>query len=295
MKVLLTGASGLLGGYLQPALRTAGVTLVPVSHMTPPRDPDGIVCDLTDERAATQLVAQIAPDLIIHGAALTDVDLCEAEPALADAVNRRSTEHLAAAAEKSGARLAFVSTDSVFDGVGGNYAEDAEPTPLNEYARSKVRAESHALATTRGICFRTNFFGRSDRGHGLAEWLLRELGAEREVIGFEDVLFTPLYCRDAAEAIAELALGDVRGIVHLSGDPLNKFEFALLVAEHFGFDGSFVRRGTVADVQLKAPRPRNTTLDNTLLQSLLGRQLRGTKAAVAAMAADDPAPGRPRT
>jgi dTDP-4-dehydrorhamnose reductase len=292
VKVLLTGASGLFGGYLEPALAARGATVVPVWHATRPVDGRGFRCDLTDERAATDLVEEVAPDVIVHGAALTDVDRCEAEPELADAINRRSTELLARAAEARGARLVFISTDSVFDGTRGSYTELDAPAPLNEYARSKLRAEAHALGTPLGVCFRTNFFGRSIRGHGLAEWLLRELGAGRDVIGFEDVVFSPLYCGDAATALAELALNDVVGVLHLGGDPINKYEFGVLVADAYGLDRSLVHPGSVAEVRLRAPRPLNTSLDSSAARSLLHSPLRDVEAAVAEMAASEPAAGR---
>lgn len=288
MKILLTGATGLLGGYLEPVLRASGATVVPVSHTSPPA-PGGMRCDLTDEQATADLLAAVSPDVIVHAAALTDVDRCEAKPALADRINRRSTELLC----RADARVVFVSTDSVFDGTRGNYAEGDVPAPVNEYARSKLRAEAHVLAAG-GLCVRTNFFGRSQRGHGLAEWLLRELGAGNQVTGFEDVIFTPLYCADVAAALGELAAGDAEGVLHLGGERIDKYDFGVLVASSFGLDESLVQRGSITDVSLRAPRPLDTSLDNGLARATLRTPLRGIETAVGAMAADDPAPGRTR-
>lgn len=287
MKILFTGATGLLGGYLEPALRATGATVVPVSH-TSTALAGGVNCDLTDATATSQLLDRVEPDVIVHAAALTNVDRCESEPHLADQVNRLSTELLAA----SDARLVFISTDSVFDGTRGGYSEGDDPAPVNEYARSKLRAEAHVLATERGVCVRTNFFGRSRRGHGLAEWLLRELEAEREVVGFEDVVFSPLYCRDTADGLAEIALGEITGLLHLGGTAVNKYDFGVLVAERFGFDPSLVQRGSIADVDLRAPRPLDTSLDSTRARDVLDSTLRSVEEAVAAMASDDPVPGR---
>ncbi|NUR77106.1 MAG: SDR family oxidoreductase [Thermoleophilia bacterium] len=287
MKILLTGATGLLGSYLEPALRASSATVVPVSHTSPPLS-GGVNCDLTDPEATARLLDVQEPDVIVHAAALTNVDRCETEPDVADRMNRLSTELLAAAP----ARLVFISTDSVFDGTRGGYSEDDEPAPVNEYARSKLRAEEHVLATASGVCVRTNFFGRSSRGHGLAEWLLRELEAEREVVGFEDVVFSPLYCRDVAHALVEIALGDVTGLLHLGGPAVNKYDFGVLVAERFGLDPSLVKRGSIAEVALRAPRPLDTSLDSARAHSLLETPLHGVEEAVSAMARDEPVPGR---
>jgi dTDP-4-dehydrorhamnose reductase len=290
VKVLLTGSSGLLGGYLLPALLAHDVTVVPVTH-TARAPAGGVACDLTDASATSELLEEVAPDVIIHAAALTDVDRCEDDPDLADRVNHISTGLLAS----SNARLVFISTDSVFDGARGAYSEQDTPAPLNEYARSKLRAEERALAAPRGVCIRTNFFGRSNRGHGLAEWLLRELNAGRELVGFEDVVISPLYCHDAAEASAEIALGDAEGVLHLGGDAINKYDFGVLVAERYGLDPSFVRRGSLSEASMRAPRPLDTSLDSSRVRSLLHRPLRGAEEAVAEMAEREPAPGRERT
>lgn len=121
---------------------------------------------------------------------------------------------------------------------------------------------------------RTNFFGRSSRGHGLVEWLLRELRAGNEIVGFSDVIFSPQYCGTAAELLAELAASDARGLVHLgASDSVNKYEFALLVAEAYGLDRDLIRDGRLAEVPLIAPRPHDTSLVVTRAERLLGHPM----------------------
>lgn len=287
MRILITGASGLLGAYLAQAATSrrldasfVGLTLVPED------DPRWLRCDLTDPDSVTRLWERVAPQLVVHGAALTNVDLCERDPALADAVNRRATELLARHAVTSGTRLVYVSTDSVFDGRRGGYAETDEPAPLNVYARTKLEAEREAAAADDHLVVRTNFFGRSARGHGLAEWILRQLREGNEIVGFSDVIFSPLYCGDFAELVLDLALGDERGILHLGGSgSASKLEFAELVAATYGFDPSLVRPGRLDDLDLTAPRPLNTSLAVDRAERVLGRSLPPIESGIAAMRA----------
>lgn len=286
-RVLITGASGLLGGYLVRAARSRSLDAAFASGTTPGgHDPRWSSLDLTGERAVADLWDRMHPDLVIHAAALTNVDLCERDPALADAVNRGAVELLARQAAAHGARLVQISTDSVFDGSRGGYSETDEPAPVNVYARTKVAAEQEAATVDDHLVVRTNFFGRSSRGHGLAEWLLGELAAGKPIVGFSDVVFSPLYCGDFAELLLDLALGDERGILHLGGSgSVSKLEFAKLIAAAYGFDPSLVQPGRLADADLTAPRPLNTSLAVDRAERVLGRSLPPIESGIAAMRA----------
>lgn len=289
-RILITGASGLLGEYLARAAisRRLDASLVGLSFV-PDGDPRWERCDLTEPDSVARLWERVAPQLVVHAAALTNVDLCERDPALADAVNRRTTELLARHAATSGARLVYVSTDSVFDGRRGGYAESDEPAPLNVYARTKLEAEREAAAADDHLVVRTNFFGRSARGHGLAEWILRQLREGNEIVGFSDVAFSPLYCGDFAELLLELTLGETRGIMHVgAADAISKLEFAQVVARTAGYESPRIRTGRLTDVGLAAPRPLDTSLDS----SAAARQLGGlptVEEGVRRMTAESPA------
>jgi dTDP-4-dehydrorhamnose reductase len=287
MKTLLTGATGLFGPYLARALAAAGHETVAVGRSALPRSTDWVECDLTDPAATKELFARVDPELVVHAAALTNVDLCERDPELADAVNRGTTATLAKLAGAAGSRLVLVSTDSVFDGTRGGYVEEDPTNPLNSYARSKLAAEHELAELESSLVVRTNFFGLSGRGHGLAEWLLRELRAGNEIVGFADVVFTPLYCGTVAELVVELASSGENGMLHLgAGDAVSKLEFALLVADVFGFDRTLVKSGSLDDVGLTAPRPHDTSLISTRAEHLLGRGMPLVAEGVAALRAE---------
>jgi dTDP-4-dehydrorhamnose reductase len=121
---------------------------------------------------------------------------------------------------------------------------------------------------------RTNFFGRSHTGIGLADWLLRELGASRPVVGFQDVVFSALDVATLAALILELASTDIRGTLHLgASDAVSKFTFAQFVAKAYDFDPELVRPGLLADAGLSAPRPLDTSLDSGNAAKALGSAL----------------------
>jgi dTDP-4-dehydrorhamnose reductase len=287
--VLVTGATGLLGSHLVRALEGQD-DVVFAGHTNVPRgDRRWVTCDLTDAAALAELVRNHAPGLIVNCAALTNVDACETEPDLADALNAGAPTWLAALGVAAGFRLVQISTDSVFDGTDAPYAEDDVTAPLNEYARSKLAGEQGvAAAGGDHLILRTTFFGRSPIDTGLADWLIRELGAGREVTGFEDVRFSPLDASTLAGLILELARSDTHGTLHLgASDSVSKFEFALLVADAFGLDRSLIRPGRLADAALAAPRPFDTALDTGRAATALGRPLPSVAECIGRMRAAD--------
>ena len=285
--VILTGATGLLGSHLVPVLdeQAIAATLVGLANV-----PDGhdrwVRCDLTDESAVAELIATRRPRLVIHAAALTNVDTCEDDPALAAAVNAEAPGRLAQLTSEAGGRFVQISTDSVFDGRGGPYVEDDRTVPLNEYARSKLAGElAVAAGAPNHLVLRVNFFGRSPTGAGLADWLVRELSAGHAITGFDDVIFSPLDAATLSEAIVALAFGEQRGTLHLgASDAVSKFAFAQLVAEAHGLDPQLVRAGALADAKLTAPRPLDTSLDSSRAAAVLGRPLPTVAECVARLA-----------
>lgn len=267
--LLVTGASGLLGSALARAARRLGLSVTGTYHehaldLAVPM----VQADLADADGLRALAERLQPRWIAHCAAWTSVDGCEQDPARARRLNVDATAALASA----GGRLAYVSTDSVFDGKRGGYTEEDAPAPLNVYARTKLDGEKAAGGGA--LVVRTNLFGWSPRGASLAEWVLRELRAGRPITGFHDVRFAPLLADDLAELLLELMRRGERGLLHLgAAAPVSKLEFARLLAQAFGLDASLIRPGSVDAAPLKAPRPKDTSLDSRKAQALLGRAL----------------------
>lgn len=138
--IAVTGASGLLGACVLRSAIERGLDAAGLCNQHVLRDPALKICalDLTDHASTRKLLLDLRPDTIVHCAAATNVDWCEDHPAETDAINVRAVAVLAETAAAMNARLIYISTDSVFDGTKGGYAEADEPAPRNVYARSKL-------------------------------------------------------------------------------------------------------------------------------------------------------------
>ena len=276
-KVLVTGASGLLGANLvrhyAPKSETTGW------YATNPIEFEGTKIekvDITDEQAVSQALERIQPDLIVHCAAATNVEWCEQNPGKVKAINETATEFLATKAAGIGAKFVFTSTDSVFDGKNSKYTESDSPEPLNSYASGKVRSEkSVTRANPNTLIIRSYFYGYSPSGtRSLLEWVLVWAQSGNEVPGFKDSYFSPISIDDFADALDAAIKNNTSGLLHLgSSDKISKYEFAKIVMETYDCDMSRLKPITVDDIGLKADRPRDTSLDVSLLESIWGNSV----------------------
>jgi dTDP-4-dehydrorhamnose reductase len=229
--------------------------------------------DLDSADTLARQIADVGPDLIVHAAGLTSVDGCESDPVLARHVNADLARNVAAVAAVRGVRLIHVSTDHLFAGERGGYREHDAPQPLNEYARSKLLAEEWVgVVHPHALVLRTNFFGW---GHAtrqsFSDWIIHALRADREIMLFDDVYFTPLLADNVAMAAHRLVERSAAGVFNVAGDErVTKFEFAVRLARVFGLPEKNIRRGSMATANLQAARPRDMSLNNAKMRALLG-------------------------
>ena len=277
MRILITGASGLLGLNLAleavPDHQVFGVT-----HSTPLKTNAFTVlsANLLEPGALEYILEQAQPDWVIHCAALADLDTCEKNPELAQRINIKIPEKLAALVGRGGARLLHVSTDAVFDGKKGNYAEEDTPNPLSVYARSKLDAEFVVTnVNPEAIITRVNFFGFSPSGQrSLAEFFLINLQAGNPVNGFTDVFFCPLLVNDIAHIFFKLLDKELSGLYHVfSSECLSKHDFGVHIARQFELDETLITHSSVSDGNLKATRAPNLTMNTQRLATILGESM----------------------
>lgn len=273
---LITGATGFLGSnaprYLNPEIELIAATR---SGERPQRFSEAVALDLEDVAAAEGAIAQARPSVILHSAALANHEHCEADPELAHQINAVATTRLAGLAESLGARFIYISTDAVFDGARGNYAEADPVSPFSIYGETKLGGEAGALAETDALVIRTNFFGWSPSGkRSILEFFVNSLEGGTPVQGYTDFTVTSIYAGDLLERIELLTSTDMTGVVHLaSRDPLSKFNFGVGVADAFCLDSSLISPRSAASGSHGTSRIRDLSLSTELIASALGHAM----------------------
>lgn len=255
MRILITGANGQLGSELTALLGAAD------HHEVLGLDlPDH---DLTDRDHVLGVLTQWRPEAIIHGAALTAVDLCETEVELAHRVNCLATRYVADGARRVGAHVVYVSTDYVFDGTKAEpYLEWDRTNPQSVYGRTKLGGESEidpgwAIARTSWVC--------GEHGQNMVKTLLRLAAGDGEVRFVDDQRGHPTFAADLAPMVAKLAVERVPGVFHTTNQgAVSWFEFAREVFAAAGADPGRVAPISTAELDppRPAPRPANSVLDN---------------------------------
>ena len=265
-RILITGANGLVGQALvrrlcawpgADVLATGRQPESPVASFSGGYAP----LDVLDADAVEWAMQNFAPSVVLHAAATSQVEACEADKQHTWALNVDATAGLAAACHRHGARLVLLSTDFVFDGRSGPYAEDDRPFPINAYGRSKLAAEN-ALRLSRlseWAVVRTTLVYDQPEGDArlnLVTWLVRELEAGRPVRVASDQTRTPTYAPDLADGIERMLRLGRLGTYHLAGrETLSILDIARTVADVFDLDAGLIAPATTAELHPGAPRP----------------------------------------
>ncbi len=264
MRILITGAAGLLGSHLAAAWAmrhtVLGVDRNPWWGDAPVPLAQG---DLDRTGWIEKVMLDFRPDALVHCAAWADVDGCEKDPSRAYANHAELTRRIARALAP-GTRMVYISTDGVFKGDRPLAREEWLPCPRTVYGRAKRHGEWETeLAAENHLILRTNFYGwSSGRKKTFAEWLHEALALQREITLFDDFYFTPIYVADLAPLLGGLVESRHRGIFHLAGaQRVSKHEFGKEMARQADFSMSRVRVGSIRQAALVAPRPRDMSLD----------------------------------
>ena len=281
-RLLITGANGLVGQALvRAAAAWRGADVLATGRGAPvpmPTRTGGYTrLDVTDAEAVERVFQDFAPDAVLHAAGSAQVEACEADKEACWTLNVGATEAVAAACHRHGARLVLPSTDFVFDGAAGPYAETDRPAPINTYGRSKLAAENALRMSplTRWSVARTTLvFGAPDGPDprlDVVRWLLRELQAGRPVRVPNDQVRTPTYDVDLADGMLRLVRFDKSGVYHIAGrEVLTLPEIAQTIADVFELDASLIGTTTTADLHPGAPRPLRGGLLTLRAESEMG-------------------------
>ncbi len=224
--------------------------------------------DITNASAFESAMQQIRPDLIVHSAAIPDLDICEADPDRGFLVNYQGTCNVANAARQVGAGLVHISTDAVFDGKKRTPYVETDPTgPITVYGRSKLQAEEAAKSVERHWIFRVSvLFGPGKTN--FVEKGLRKIAAGEEYKVASDQMGNATLTSDAGLKIMEVVEAGHCGLYHLANQgACTRFELARTAAELSGFDPAKVIGIPDAQMQRRAPRLKYSVMEMTALKS----------------------------
>ncbi len=232
MRILITGAAGMLGTDLQETLH-AEHDLIPTDVMGDVR-----FLDVTDTQQVMTAVRDASPDAVVHAAAYTDVDGCEQDPDKAYRVNALGTWNVAAACAQVGCGLVYISTDFVFDGEKGEpYTEYDVPHPISHYGASKLAGEKHVLSLwPKHFVVRTAWlYGEHGKNFPLA--ILDAAKSRKQLKVVVDQIGSPTFTVDLADAIAKLIISPLYGTYHVTNQgSCSWYEFAKRILELVGIN-----------------------------------------------------------
>ncbi|MBX6312004.1 MAG: SDR family oxidoreductase [Isosphaeraceae bacterium] len=270
MRAIVIGGSGQIGGWLLRVLTERGHEAIGTYANTPF---SGLVhLDAADLAAAAAWLRSQRPEVVFYPAGFTWVDGCERDPETARSANRDQPLNLARAAADLGARFVYYSTDYLFDGQAGPYAEEAPPCPLNVYGRAKLEAE-HALAEALGdrlLILRTCWvYGPERQGKNFAYQVAQALSVGKPVVCPSDQSATPSYGPDVARASVLLVEGGQVGVIHVAGpETMDRPTFARRIALGFGLDPGLILAQPTAELGQETPRPLASGLRTPKLDAL---------------------------
>ncbi|MEM3081552.1 MAG: dTDP-4-dehydrorhamnose reductase [Nitrososphaerota archaeon] len=286
MKVLVTGGSCLPGSKTIKALLKKGYQVIAThnSHEIPIEDKDliKIRVNLLDVDILERLFKKHVPDAVVHMAALGDVDQCEKKKRAAWEVNVEGTVNIVTLALKYSSFFIYLSTDYVFDGAEGLYEEGSLPRPINYYGLTKLCGEvaSHSLTTDSAIVRTSTIYGLGPGRQNFAKLLVEKLSKGEKIKALEDQYTSPTHATLLGEAIAEVVDKRITGILHIAGERLSRYEFAVRVAESLGLDKSPIAPARMQEFSWIAPRPRDSSLKCEKTMSMLKTSFHTTHTAL---------------
>jgi dTDP-4-dehydrorhamnose reductase len=277
MKLLITGASGLLGINLaMEAMREHEIIGVDRGKLKSAPFPV-IKADLLQRNAIDSVLDLTQPDWLINCAALANLEECEEDPDRAKILNTDMPAELASACANRNIRFVHLSTDAVFDGEKEDfYTEEDEPNPLGVYSQTKLDGERTVFSeNSEAIVARVNFFGWSlTNRRSLGEFFVNNLSEGKYVNGFTDVIFCPMLVNHTACLLLEMLEKSLRGLYHVVGaQALSKYQFGVEIARIFGLREGLISPKSVLSSSLTARRSHNLWLSIHKLSTDLGHSV----------------------
>ncbi|MDD5072391.1 MAG: SDR family oxidoreductase, partial [Candidatus Omnitrophica bacterium] len=227
--------------------------------------------DICKKDEMRSLFDKARPQVVIHTAGAASVDYCERNYDVARNSNVFGTQVITELCREYGSEMAFISTNAVFDGKSAPYSEDDKPSPINKYGEMKLEGEK--IVRESGLkhlivrpILMYGWNNKNERSNPVT-WLIQKLGRGEGVKMVNDVFENPLLNTSCAEIIWALIRSGKEGLYHIAGkDILNRYEFALLVADIFGLNRALISSVSSAAFKDLAPRPSNTSYNTAKIE-----------------------------
>ena len=266
MRILITGGSGLLGSKISAIAQQKGYETYSGFYRHEALNGTPIKLDITNNHIVQHVFDRIKPKVVIHAAALSNVDKCEDNVDLAKKVNIEGTRNIITSSEHHNAFLVHVSTDYIFSGEEGMYIETDKNNPINNYGLTKLEAEKLVKASATEWCItRPSVIYGSTPAAGkinFALWVLNKLKSREPMKIITDQWVSPTLNTNLAEMIIETIEKKVTGVYHLAGaTPINRYEFSTLIADTFSLDKTLISPANSREMNWLAKRPKNTSLN----------------------------------
>lgn len=281
MRILVTGGSGVVGSKFVTELAKGGneVLYTYLSRDSPVDGGASKRLDVADGGSVSDVVAGFEPDVVLHLAALTNADLCETNPALADAVNVNGTKNVVDACKRAGSKVIFMSSAFVFDGSKKGFSEEDVPNPVNRYGMSKLMAERCVEGSGQPfMILRTDLPYRWSPRHLEKNNIMKLIRAFESGERYREVtdwFNTPTLVDDLVKVSIALMDSWEDGTYHVAGpDFVSRYDFALKVAGAMGKDPSSIQKIRSADLNLPAKRP-NVFLRSAKAEEKTGIRMTG--------------------
>ncbi len=274
MKLLVTGASGLFGSKLAEKATLSDYTVYSGYSRDPVASGVPVQFDVSDKERIEEVFKKVNPEVVVHAAALTNVDKCELNKDLAWKINVEGSRNIAEAVKSSDAFLVYVSTDYVFNGETGLYAETDKADPVNYYGFTKLKAEELVKDLVDNYCIAraSVMFGSTPAAGKInfALWLLNQLKKNEQVKIVTDQWNSPTLNTSLADMTLEIVERKLTGTFHLSGTTrISRYDFAKAIAQTFNLDPNLIDPCSTADFSWTAKRPRDSSLATSKAQRTL--------------------------
>ncbi|MDE1817908.1 MAG: dTDP-4-dehydrorhamnose reductase [Thaumarchaeota archaeon] len=264
MKFLVTGSAGLVGSQVVKDLAKLNHQVYSCYNNSKPENGIPVKLDLINNENIIRVIEEVKPDVIIHLAAMTNVELCEKEKDISLKINAKSTEILSKQAAKHGSFFVYVSTDYVFDGEKGMKRELDIPNPVDYYGYSKYQGELAVQDMTSNWCIaRTSTpFGIHDAKKSFPSFVIENLKAKKEIDIVTDQYTSPTYVPNLSRMLIEISTRQILGVIHLAGTTrISRYDMATLVAKKLSLDKNLLKPANIKDMNWTAKRPKDSSLD----------------------------------